>query len=531
MQRPAKSGEVQGVLDRARNALSAKRYRDAHAHCIAVLALDPNVAEAYYLLGVLAVDHHNHVKAIELFQLSHGLEPYEAKYPAYLAMSFISERRPSEAIRACRLAETLHSQNAAIWDTIGVAYSHVGLHDDAMRCYRVAVSLSPNNPKILLHFAMSLQFAGDFEAANRAYSNCISIDPGCVHAYSGLVRLKQQTLQDNRIAALIDLFAERKKDANAALILGHAIAKSYEDIGNFEEAMSWLRRAKAIKSRSISYRVTDDIAALSMARENAPQSTASNTNDQAIFVVGLPRTGTTLVDRILSSHRQVQSLGELTNFSVMVRRETSTPSLNVLDEDTLQRASAIDLDALGHSYLESVSLLRDESRKFVDKMPLNSAFAGLIHAALPNARIICLRRGAADTCLSNYRQLFATGFSNYNYSLSLEDTAHYYLAFDRLMNHWRNTLPRDRFTEVHYEDLVCDLSDQTRRLLAFCDLEWDEACVRFHENGAPVATASSVQVRSPINSNSVGRWRRVGEAMKPALDVLSQADVSFENTP
>ena len=158
-------------------------------------------------------------------------------------------------------------------------------------------------------------------------------------------------------------------------------------------------------------------------------------------------------------------------------------------------------------------------------MPLNFFYAGLIHRALPNARIIALRRGAMDSCLSNFRQLFSTQYSFYNYTFDLDDVAWFYQRFDNLMAHWRSSLPSDRFTEVHYEDIVFDQENQTHRLLDFCGLDWEEACMNFHENEAPVSTASSVQVRQPLYSGSIDRWKKYGDKvndLRAALGVLSE---------
>ena len=156
----------------------------------------------------------------------------------------------------------------------------------------------------------------------------------------------------------------------------------------------------------------------------------------------------------------------------------------------------------------------------LDKMPLNFFYAGLIHRALPNARIIALRRGAMDSCLSNFRQLFSTQHSFYNYTFDLDDVAWFYRQFDDLMRHWKINLPGHRFTEVRYEDIVFDQENQTRRLLEFCGLGWEEACMNFHENEAPVSTASSVQVRQPLYSRSINRWKKYGTKIDDLLAAL-----------
>ncbi len=183
----------------------------------------------------------------------------------------------------------------------------------------------------------------------------------------------------------------------------------------------------------------------------------------------------------------------------------------MLDTETLAATSGINFSDIGERYLNDTKHLARGSARFTDKMPLNFFYAGLIHQAMPDARIVILRRNPLDSCLSNFRQLFSTGFSYYNYALSIDDTAEYYMAFENLIEHWKQNLPGNRVHEIYYEDIVKDQENQTRQLLDFCELSWDENCLRFHENTAPVSTASSVQVRQPLYAGSVGRWQKYGD--------------------
>jgi hypothetical protein len=242
-----------------------------------------------------------------------------------------------------------------------------------------------------------------------------------------------------------------------------------------------------------------------------------------IFIVGMPRTGTTLVDRILSSHSQVTSAGELTDFALAMKRIAGTKSAYVLDAETLDASAGIDAAKLGEAYIRSVRETLGVGGRFIDKMPLNVFLSAHILRALPEARVICLRRHPADTVLSNYRQLFATSFSYYAYAYGLESAAQYYVRFDRLVRRFRETLPPDRFTEVHYERLVDDLEPEARRLLDFCGLQFEPACLNFHENAAPVATASAAQVRQPLYRSSLDRWKRYRPQIDPALEILKKA--------
>jgi len=241
----------------------------------------------------------------------------------------------------------------------------------------------------------------------------------------------------------------------------------------------------------------------------------------------MPRTGTTLVDRILSSHPDVFSAGEMTQFALVIKRMTNTPSNKVLDAETLDASSTLDFAAVGARYLDSTRPRTGHTRRFIDKMPLNFFYAALIHAALPDARIICLRRNPMDTCLSNFRQLFSTRFPYYDYAYDLLDTGRYYERFNALIETWRRVLPAERFIEVDYESIIANQEAETRRLLTFCDLPWNDACLAFHTNAAPVATASSVQVRSPIYTSSVGRWQRYGEKLDPLRALFDAARIAY----
>jgi hypothetical protein len=240
----------------------------------------------------------------------------------------------------------------------------------------------------------------------------------------------------------------------------------------------------------------------------------------------MPRTGTTLVERILSSHSQVATAGESQNFGVLLKRACGTTSSQVLDAATLEKSLGVDLQALGRDYLERTRPADQPQLRFVDKMPLNFFYLGHIARALPAASIVVLRRHPLDTGLSNFRQLFATGFSYYDYARDLRDIGRYYAQFDRLIAHWQATLP-GRVHEVRYEALVADQLAETERLLAHCRLPWEETCLRFERNERAVATASAVQVRQPLYASSVGRWRRYQRHLQPLIDELRTAGVAL----
>ena len=323
----------------------------------------------------------------------------------------------------------------------------------------------------------------------------------------------------------------RSDDLDGELQLRHALAKELDDLGDSERAFAALEAGKRRKRARLDYRFADDaalFAALAQAfPADQPLPAPGGEDSGAIFVTGMPRTGTTLVDRILSSHSRVQSAGELQDFGLCLKRAAGTRSRRVLDPETVARARHCELPAVGQAYLQAARRAVPEAPLFVAKLPLTFLYLGFIALAVPGARLICLRRHPLDTVLGNYRQLFALNFSYYNYAFDLEDTTRYYLAFDRLIRHWR-TLLGERLLEVSYEKLVTDQTATTRRMLAFCGLDWEAGCLDFAQNRQPVATASAVQVREPLNARAVGRWRRYAEQLAPARRLLEAAGVTLD---
>ena len=509
-------------LTAAAHHLEASSYAEAHALCLAVLKDSPRSAEAYYLLGQLALDHNNIIKAEELFAIAARFDPSHAGAQALHARCLLALNRRTEAVTSARAAGALAPEDAFILDTIGVVLSRAGLHGEALPFYAASTAAQPDNPGYQYNYGAALQFVGEMEAARRAYRLCADAGKTETRGLPSLVQITKQTADNNEIDALLSLFEHNQENADAALRIGHALAKTYEDLGQPDKALEWLARAKEKKRRLIRHDAAVDAALFDAARKAAHSlaGKASTVQEAPVFICGMPRTGTTLVDRILSSHSAISSAGELSDFALCLKRLTKTRSNLVLDPETLEAANRIDLSELGQAYMESARTSLGIEGRFTDKMPLNILLAPVILAALPAARVICLRRHPADTVLSNYRQMFATSFSYYNYAYTLEDTARYYAGFDRLVRFYEEVLPPDRFTVVHYEQVVTNLETETRRLLDFCGLPFEEGCLSFHENTAPVATASSAQVREPLYRSALARWRRYETGLAPALDIL-----------
>lgn len=505
--------------------LNQKQYKKVHALCIDAINNDVTNSVPYFLLAVLAHDHKNFQKADELFSRAEELSSLEPHFPAFLGRLYSELKRPEKAVSAADRASNLVIKDGYLADMLGVIYSRAGYHERAIELFKKAVELDEGKANFFYNLGASELFLGNFPAAKEAFLNALQRDEDHYGAWSSLIALEKQTKTNHNLEHLQKLYSRMSANEDAAHQLGHAIAKSLEDLGRHEDSLEWLHKAKAKKRENYRYNRVSGKATFDAARStNASQSTGFETKASPIFVVGLPRTGTTLVDRILSSHSDVRSAGELNFFAELIKAQTDTNSNLVLDAETFMAATEIDLSLVGRDYMKRVQNRLGQTHNVVDKMPFNFFYAALISKALPQAKIIALRRGAMDSCLSNYRQLLSVEESFYNYTFDLDDIAFFFREFNGLMSHWREKIPKKQFMEVSYEDIVFDQESQTRRLLDFCGLDFQEACLNFHENKSPVSTASSVQVRQPLYSGSIGRWKKYGnklDGLRAALGELA----------
>jgi hypothetical protein len=355
----------------------------------------------------------------------------------------------------------------------------------------------------------------------------LASDPLDFEAQAMRASLRKQTNESNHVAELKALLGDPKLGVGGETSICYALAKEYDDLDDPGSSFEFLRRGASARRARMDYSVATDLDVMEQIQQVFSdafferEETGYDT-DEPIFIIGLPRTGTTLVERILGSHSQVFAAGELDNFGrEMMNALAAGGEQTNSRADVIHKSAGLDKSALGKAYVDSTRPMTGKTARFIDKLPFNYLYAGLIHKALPIARIIELRRHPMAACYAMYKQLFR---DPYPFSYDLDDLAAYFIAYRRLMDHWRSSMPGVICT-VDSDDVVDNTETETRRLLEFCGLDWEAACLRFYENTQASTTASASQVRQPIYRRSLHRWKEYREFLAPLEHRLNDAGI------
>jgi tetratricopeptide (TPR) repeat protein len=484
------------------------------------VALSPGNTIAQYWLGRALQDQERFAEAAACYRAVIANAPRYADAHCNLCYVLTMLGDLTAGAAHAREAIALSPDYADAHNNLGYALAALGDFEGAKASYAQALAHDPHYVAAYNNLGNLHKDLGNLPAAEAAYRQALAIQPDFARAQFNLADIKTFRERDGDVAALETQLASAAGTLPHAHYLHFAMAKALEDIGAYDEAFAQLQAGGALKRASLPYDEPKLLAYLhDMARLYDPQLLARFAGDGdpstvPIFIIGMPRAGTTLVEQILASHGEVLGGGERLDFDAVMAAVLPPGS-------AAERIGGLDparLQALGAGYLARLPALVPGQTRITDKLPANFMHAGLIHLALPGAKIVHVLRDPADTCLSCYSKLFDVG-QEFTYDLS--ELGRYYVAYRRLMDHWRTVMP-GTIHEISYEALVADMEGETRRLLEFCGLEWDPACLAFHENARPVQTASATQVRKPLYASSVGRWKRYERHLGPLLTELAK---------
>lgn len=495
-----------------------------------LLPLATRHAGVHYLAGVACRERRDLPRAVDHLRQACALDPSRADFAAHFARALADAQQTGAALAEAERALALDPADATLLDLIGSVCADSGATERAATAYRRALAVHPDDAALHFNLATTLMHGGDTAGATREMQACLAHDAQFWRAHLALANLRKATLDNENTASLQALLDQHTGNRDARLCLHFALAKEHEDLGHYPQAFVHYRQGNAAGREAVDYSPDQDSAIFAAMQRAFPAPLPSpDDNEPAapIFVFGMPRSGTTLVERILTSHPDVHGAGELLQFGMAVGHAWNRPLPFWRDPDIAAHVQALDWPRIGADYLASTRLLAGDTPRYVDKFPFNFLYAGFIARALPNARMVCLRRDPLDTCVGTFRQLFVNKLPYYHYTFDLDDIAHYTIAFDALLAHWRQVLP-GRILEMRYESLVDAQEIETRRLLDYCGLRWDDACLHFEHNAEPVATSSSLQVRQPLFRTSIGHWRHYESELAGVRKLFDEAAIACE---
>jgi tetratricopeptide (TPR) repeat protein len=496
-----------------------------------LLRQNPDNVDALRLLGVLSLAAGRLQEAERLLKRATHMAPDFADAQLDLGKVYKEQHKLADAIAALERAIALEPGNFFGYFLLASVLSPAARTEDAIAAYRKVLELRPRHPGAWLGLGHALKTAGQQEEAVAAYRECLRLRPGSGETWWSMANLKTYRLSDDDIHAMQMQLAkqdgagedEEGFSTQSRVNILFALAKAYEDRGDDPLAWKYYVQGNATQRMQESYDpvrtevVNDEIMAVFSPEFLEQQKGLGHPSDEPIFVIGLPRSGSTLLEQILASHSQVEGTSELPYVGVIANTAGRNRADGLIYPRALGDVAAGKWAEMGQTYLDLARIHRGLGKpRFIDKMPNNFPHVGLLHLMFPNAKIIDARRYPLDSTLSCYRQLFARGQS---FVYDLTDIGEYYLQYQRMMDYWHEVLP-GRVLTVQYEDMVTDFDNQLTRLLEYCGLPFEESCSRFWETSRPVRTASSEQVRQPIYTQSIHRWRRYEAELGELIEVL-----------
>jgi len=505
--------------------LREEKKQDQAVHALKkAIQQDPHYIDAHVNLASLYFVENKDLDALRQMAEVLRFAPENAKSLALTARVQLKRGNNQAAEQACKLVLKKDPLNVEALVILGQLEHELDRFEDAIQLFEKALEIDPSNAGARSFYGVALKSVGRLDDAKVEILKALRQDDMLYSAYANLndlVNFSEEKEVFDRIETIMK--STEDQDADRMLPMHYAYAKALDDVGKHEKALEHYILGGTIKAKQLNY-VEEETFAFFERIKNAFSAEAfsnrpydGNSTDKLIFIVGMPRSGSTLVEQIISSHRDVHGAGEVKYLTGAVNAiRDRFPNLSPYP-GLISEMNASQFDIISNAYLEKISYGAGNAKKFTDKLLTNYFFIGLIHILFPNAKIVHTRRDPVDTCLSAFTKLFKDDMPH---SYDLGNLGRYYKQYEALMDHWEKVLPKGVLKSVLYEDVVKDTELAAREVIDFVGLSWDAACLEFYKSNRPVKTASVAQVRKPIYNTSVARWKNYGTGLKPLIDAL-----------
>ncbi len=487
-----------------------------------IVQIQPDHTAAYQNLGNVRLQQGNLAAAIAAYQQTIRIAPDDACVHNNLGVAWLKQGNLVEAEKSFREAIRVKSDYTEACSNLGIALKDQGKLEEAEAALRQALDINPDDADSYYNLGNVLLSQGKLKEAGNAYSQTLQIRPDYTEAFRSLSNLKRYSEIDDETLKVEALYHSPDISNEKQMHLGFALGKIYEDIESHEKSIEYITQANRLFRSSYNYDIAEDKAFFDLVTnifDNTfmDQHQSSGSDDKTpIFIVGMPRSGTSLVEQILASHPQVYGAGELLYLKqVILRACGGSPGYNFLKN--IEKLKQDDFANLGNEYVAEIRSHSASANYITDKLPHNFFYLGMIKVILPHAKIIHCQRGPLDNCLSIYKNYFS---DCQRYAYDLAELGEYFRFYQELMEHWHRVLPIGSIYDIQYEAVVADQEQQTKALLRHCDLAWDEHCLSFHKTNRAVKTASATQVRQPVHQRSVHLWKRYEKHLEPLVKSL-----------
>ena len=505
------------LRDTDRAAEAEHAYRKA-------ITLKPDYFEAYNNLAAMFIHSDREDEALRL--LGDVLQRNGKHVPTLVqvARTQLSKHNHAQAEQACRFALKEEPDSAEAYVVLGQVMHETDRYSESLEAFERALQLKPDMGEAHNLYGVCLKSVGRMDDARAAFLKCIELNPRIFGVYGNLADLDKFTVESPHLQAMEAVVAEAEDPMSARYTgLHFALGKAYDDIGEYKKAFHHFKSGATLRRAELNYKEEDAVQFFDDIRSTfsreffAKRPYEGIDTDVPVFIVGMPRSGSTLVEQVLSAHPAAFGAGEIKELSRSLNGARSRFPALPRYPALATKMNAAQYDIVANSYLRAIRKMSPDALRITDKLLTNYFFVGLLHTMFPKAKFINTRRNPVDTCLSAYTKLFKDDMPH---SYDLGELGRYYRKYEELMGHWEEVLPEGTLKTIVYEDVVQDLEKSAREILDFVGLPFDEACLRFHESDRPVKTASVVQVRRPVYGSSVERWRRYGEDLNPLIEAL-----------